>query len=216
MPYDSLILTNPLAKTGARMNFSYGRTPLAASLFVFAVAPAQAAVYRCQQPDGHFVYQDTPCATGTQKTIDTSVSRAPSPAVSSPVPDYKPQLAELERRGLVRDAIASGMPMVSMTRAELDQAMGNPDKINTSQYGSSLQDQLIYYRHGRTLYVYTRDGVVTSIQDTQGTISSQRRKPCPSDSVWNIEIEINKTMNRDNRELQTELHKQLLEAKACQ
>jgi hypothetical protein len=37
--------------------------------------PAWADVYRCTGPDGRTVYQESPCATGTQKTIDDSRSR---------------------------------------------------------------------------------------------------------------------------------------------
>ena len=108
--------------------------------------------------------------------------------------------------------------MVGMTRRELDQAMGTSDKINAAQYGASYQDQLIYNRDGRTLYVYTKDGVVSSIQNTDSApvVAAPLQKPCPSPSeIRDIEIEISKIMNRDNHELQTLLHKRLLDARTC-
>lgn len=107
--------------------------------------------------------------------------------------------------------------MVSMTRAELDDAMGNPDKVNSGQYGASAQDQLVYYRRGRTLYVYTRDGVVTSIQNTEGAPAARPRGTCGSpEDIRRIELRMSAYMNRDNQALQTELQKQLREAKTCQ
>lgn len=200
------------------MTFSYYARWLAASAFVIAAAPALADVYRCQQASGGVAYQDTPCATGTQKKIDSPASGAPKVAASSAPPDYKLQRADLEQRSLIKDAISSGVPMVSMTRAELNEAMGRPDKVNSGQYGSTFQDQLIYSRRGRTLYVYTKDGVVTSIQNTEGGApATQRGKQCPSaNDIRRIEMDMSNYHKRDDRELQKELQKRLADARECQ
>lgn len=46
--------------------------------------------------------------------------------------------------------------------------------------------------------------------------SPTQTKPCASSSeIRDIEIEISKIANRDNQQLQTELHKKLIEAKSC-
>lgn len=199
------------------MNVSYLVKWLAASAFLLSAVPALADVYRCQQDNGRTSYQDTPCATGTQKKVDNPASAAPASTPSSPAPDFKPQLAELERKRLIREAISTGVPMVSMTRAELNEAMGSPDKLNSNQNGATSQDQLIYYRQGRTSYVHIKNGVVTSIQYTQGAPSTQPRKSCPSEyEIRRIEIDISKFYNRDNRALQAELRKRLSDAKGCQ
>ena len=36
----------------------------------YAVMPARAEMYKCVQPDGRILYQQTPCAVGTQKALD--------------------------------------------------------------------------------------------------------------------------------------------------
>jgi len=104
-----------------------------------------------------------------------------------------------------------------MTREQLYQAIGTPNKINAGQYGARSKDQLIYYRNNRTLYVYIDDGIVTSLQDTDGASgAASQKKPCPSAAaIRDIEIDINKLQNRDNQALQVELHKQLKEAREC-
>lgn len=185
-----------------------------APLLLAVALPAHAQVFRCKQPDGRIAYQDTPCATGEQKKVASPASgSAPSGDAPPPI-DYKQQLNELDRRSKIREAIANGTPMVSMTRAELDSAMGRPDSVNTGQYGTSSQDQLVYRRGSRTLYVYVKDGVVTSIQNNQNVQAA--RKPCPTESeIKRIELDMSTLQNRDNQQLQTELRKQLAEAKAC-
>lgn len=42
----------------------------------WSVSSAHADVYRCTGTDGKTVYQQSPCATGTQKTVDDSTTRA--------------------------------------------------------------------------------------------------------------------------------------------
>lgn len=189
---------------------------LIAPVLLIAAMPAYAQVFRCKLQDGSVAYQDTPCAAGEQKKVASPASGSAPSADAPPPIDYKQKLNELDRRRNIREAIAAGTPMVSMTRAELDSAMGRPDGVNTGQYGDSSQDQLIYRRGSRTFYVYVKDGVVTSIQNRQGTQTAQR-KACPTElDIKRIELDMSKLQNRDNQQLQTELRKQLAEAKACQ
>ena len=73
----------------------------------------------------------------------------------------------------------------------------------------------MYYRPGQTIYVYTKDGAVTSYQNTEGS-PVEARKACPtSTEIRNIEFDINRLANRDNPLLQRDLHRQLAEARAC-
>ena len=123
----------------------------------------------------------------------------------------------------IRAAIAARRPVVGMTQAELQRAMGNPDKVNAAQYGSELKDQLIYYTDSRTIYVYVTNGIVTAIQNTEGgrpqaTASTyptpSRACPSPRD-IRNIEFELSKLENRDRPQVLAELHRQLGEARRC-
>ena len=63
------------------------------------------------------------------------------------------------------------------------------------------------------------NGVVVAFDDVEAAPASKRaaaNKPCPSASeIRDIEIEISKLANRDNKPLQLELNKRLLDAKAC-
>lgn len=120
---------------------------------------------------------------------------------------------------MVREAIATGRPMVSMTRAELEGALGLPDRVNAAQYGAQQQDQLIYHRNGRTLYIYTKNGIVTAIQDTEGGGQAYQpaAKRCASSrELRDIEIRMSEIANRGNDRLQAELQKQLHTGKTCQ
>lgn len=47
----------------------------AAAAMAWGVGSAHADVYRCTGADGKTVYQQSPCATGAQKTVDDSKSR---------------------------------------------------------------------------------------------------------------------------------------------
>ena len=175
------------------------------------------AQFKCKRPDGSVTFQQTFCDSAEQQERIRLFEATPSPINFAASAEYKIKATELERQRQISIAISNGQPMVSMTRRQLDQAMGNPDKVNTSQYGASLQDQIIYYRNGRTIYAYTKEGFVTSIQNIEGSpIATRPHKPCDSQSeIRGIEIEINKLANRDNQSLQTMLHQKLIEAKAC-
>ena len=166
------------------------------------------AQYKCVQTNGSVSFQQTPCAS-QEKSERINIR-------THPLPDTT------ERPIEIRQALAARRAVVGMTRAELERAMGRPNKVNLAQYGSEMKDQLIYYTTDRTIYVYTHNYVVTAIQNTAGgepkvyTAPEVQRKRCPSSSeIWELEIEISKLQNRGNQALQVELHKQLREAKSC-
>jgi len=120
------------------------------------------------------------------------------------------------RREQVRTAIAEGRPLVSMTRAELDEALGKPARVSSGIVGSSQQDRLIYQRRGRMLIVYLTDGAVVSFEDGGQAPAAPPRADCPSEhDIRKIETAISSYMNRGNDKLQGELRRQLREAKAC-
>lgn len=182
---------------------------------VFVTVPA-AAQYKCKLPGGGTTYQQTPCPfDGAQEKIRVFASPSEG-AASATQPNYKAQLAELDRTRLIREAIAARRPMITMTREELDSAMGPPDKINAAQYGAVTQDQMTYFRGGRTFLVYAENGVVTAIQDNDGAPSAARRPSCPTPKdIRDIEIEKSKIANRENEALQADLSQRIRDAKAC-
>jgi Domain of unknown function (DUF4124) len=173
------------------------------------VAQAQ---YRCTQADGSTAYQQAPCPTGQAEQ-----------RIKAPPPATPEQNAAAARARAMNAAILGGYPIVGMTRIELERAMGGlPDKANLAQYGADRKDQLIFYRGDRTIYVYTENGLVTSIQNTAGSPLqvSQRptapAKPCPSPTtIRDIEIRMSEFSNRGNDRLLAELARQLKEAREC-
>jgi hypothetical protein len=59
---------------------------------------------------------------------------------------------------------AGGYPIVGMSVADLDRALGALHGVNTSDYCRSIEEQRTYRRGARIWYVYTHAGVVTAIQ----------------------------------------------------
>lgn len=113
-------------------------------VLVFAAAGAHAQ-FKCVGPDGSVSLQQAPCATG---------QRAERLELPPPEP-LRPEH--------IRVAIAQGRVVTGMTRAEVDRAAGRkPLRSTTSTYADGQDQQLIYRVNGKRLYVYLRDGVVTS------------------------------------------------------
>ncbi len=182
----------------------------AVALGFFCIGAPQAvhAQYKCVHSDGAVTFQQVPCPTGNRSERIVIKSAPSSPDGERPIE--------------IRAGIAAQRPVVGMTLKELQRAMGTPDKVNAGQYGTNTSNQLIYYRGDRTLYVYTENGIVRSIQNMEGgkieisQPTATRTKACPSArEIRDIEIEINKIQNRDNHQLQAELRKQYGEAKQC-
>lgn len=188
-----------------------------ALLGLLALSLPAAAQYRCRAADGSLSFQQSPCPQGSsQQKLEL---RADAPATPGAATDYKSQLNELERQRKIREAISAGRPMVSMTRTELDLAMGSPQRSSSGQVGADLTEQLLYQRGGRNIHVSLSNGIVVAFDDVEpapGSRAAPAAKPCASArEIRDIEIEINKLANRDNQPLQLELNKRLLDAKAC-
>jgi hypothetical protein len=126
----------------------------------------------------------------------------------------KKMVADVNSRSKIQEAIASHYPLIGMTRSELDQAMGSPTTVNASNYSGVLKDQIIYRQPRQTWYVYTEQGLVTSIQNTPETNSSSVSKPCPSPfAIKEMETSASSILLSDAE--RTERLKQIGEAKKC-
>jgi hypothetical protein len=173
------------------------------------------AAYKCKKPDGTTAFQDTPCPVSSSSE-KFRIQSYNSLGDASDRPDH------------IRAGIAQSRPVVGMTYAELEREIGRPSKVNAAQYGKDFKDQLIYYTETRTIYVYTHNGIVTSIQNTDGgqrtqpTISTTAPSPsrpiktCPSPSqIRDIEFELSKIEYRDKPQVLAELQRQLGAARSC-
>ena len=153
-----------------------------ASVFVMAVGMATVgapvwAQYKCTSPSGQVSFQQQPCA-GQQRQQALDLKTLPPPSAGTPAPDFAKQNAELDKRLAIRAAIEERRPVVGMTVSELQLAMGAANNVNRSQAGDVVSDQHVYQRGARTVYVYTRNGVVTSIQDTASGQASAPSHSC--------------------------------------
>ncbi len=150
-------------------------------LMVGLVLGAEAwAVHRCKGADGKVVYQEVPCPGGEK--VDVSAAGAPRSNANG-ARNWSAELAAVDQRIQIRDAIQRQEPAIGMTMSELGQALGNPTTSNLGNYEGETSHQLIYERGHRTWYVYTRNGIVRSIQNRESidrTGRSQNSEPCPS------------------------------------
>lgn len=132
----------------------------AACLLAASAAHAQ---FKCVTADGATAFQDAPCPRG-----------AASQPLALPAPAAPPS----EREQRIAYAISLGRVAVGMTRAEFDRASRyrKPDADNTSFSAGAETQQLVYRTNCglhddrstcRTLYVYLRNGVVTSFSDSR-------------------------------------------------
>lgn len=145
-------------------------------------APAMAQ-FKCDV-NGKATYQDMPCADKGGAIKLTPGSGHADAATGDAVAKSKKVVADTNWRSKVNEAIAGGRPLVGMTRAELDQAMGAPTKVNASNYSGVLKDQIIYRQPAHTWYVYTEQGVVASIQHVpEANNVAASKAPCLSPYV---------------------------------
>ena len=185
---------------------------LIAALAINMPAMAQ---FKCDV-GGKATYQDMPCADkgGAIKLMPGS-GHADAVATTDAVAKGRKLVADTDWRGKVNSAIARGTPLVGMTRAELDQAMGAPTKVNASNYSGVLKDQIIYRQAQQTWYVYTEQGVVVSIQNTPETNAAAASKaPCLSPYVIR-DMETSASSISLGEAERTERLKQIGEAKKC-
>jgi hypothetical protein len=151
-----------------------GGAPLGVLFAALMVGAPSWAVNKCTGPDGKVSFQDAPCAgKGEALTVRPSGGDAPAPG-SAAASKAQAEVAAIHRRADIRAAIERREPMVGMTTAELEEAMGQPDRSNFANYNGKQHNQLIYERGERTLYVYTDGGHVIGFQDAESVGRSRR------------------------------------------
>ncbi len=173
------------------------------------------AVYKCRDPGGNTVFQDTPCADGGGSL---KIGAPPSFGTADdsglqPGPRFEAQNAR--HREAINAGIVAGEPVIGMTRAQLDLAMGPPTTVNGGNYSGERRDQIIYRRSGGTVYVYTENGFVTAIQDRPETMPTRRvTRQCPSSlEIRNVETSLSSISLRTGE--RDRLSRQLEVMKAC-
>jgi hypothetical protein len=131
--------------------------------------PAAAQIYKCPDATGKTVIQQMPCTGG----VEMNVQPARGAANAADTASASAQVDKIRRDNDMAEAIRTHVPLVGMTSAQLNQAMGTPDKVNAANYNGLRKDQLIYYRNDATWYVYTANDVVESIQRNAPTTAMQ-------------------------------------------
>jgi hypothetical protein len=173
---------------------------------------AAQTAYKCVDAKGRTTLQQAPCANGQRINVTTSSFGDPPP------PPSKAEVAAFAAGEERRDAIAAGLrqgyPVVGMNVSQLAQVLGQPDRVNTSDYGPGLEEQRIYDRGDRTIYVYTAGGLVRSIQNNARIGAQARSGPCPtSTEIRNLESSASSiTIGESQRK---EMMKAVKEMKAC-
>ena len=151
-------------------------------------APAW-AVNKCTGPDGKVAFQDAPC-TGKGEKLD--VRPASGHSAPAAVGGAQIGVSKLKRDNDMAEAIRTHKPLVGMTVAQLQEAMGVPTKVNANNYNGTQSDQVIYERPQETWVVYTRNGVVESIQHRPGApigaTPARATRPCPTQHEINNAI----------------------------
>ncbi|MCM2347916.1 DUF4124 domain-containing protein [Acidovorax soli] len=126
------------------------------------------AINKCTGPDGKVVFQDAPCADGKGEKLNIRSTSAPAASVGA-TGDAQARLEKMKRDNEMAEAIRTRKPLVGMTLAQLQEAMGLATKVNANNYNGTQSEQVIYERPQETWLVYTRNGVVDSIQYRPGS-----------------------------------------------
>jgi hypothetical protein len=139
------------------------------------------AINKCTAANGTVAFQDAPCEGGKSQTISVKPSSGAATQASAnttPATD----VAAVNARSKITAAILAGEPMVGMTAAELERAMGAPTKVNADSYNGIKKDQIIYERVGATWLVYTENGLVTAVQNRPASAAASpvRNVVCPT------------------------------------
>lgn len=172
------------------------------------------AINKCATQGGGYVFQDLPCI-GKGETIKVMPGSGMSDAgTADAIAKSKKMVTDVNWRSKVQEAILSHYPLIGMTRSELDQAMGTPTTVNASNYSGVLKDQIIYRQPRQTWYVYTEQGLVTSIQNTPEANNSATTKPCLAPYVIK-EMETSASSILLGDAERAERLKQIGEAKKC-
>ena len=63
--------------------------------------------------------------------------------------------------------IHQGLIAVGMTKEMVFESIGEPDKINNSNYQNNITEQLVYNSPTKTLYIYLKDEIVIGYQENE-------------------------------------------------
>jgi len=173
------------------------------------------AINKCTGPDGRPVFQDAPCTAGKGEALN--VRPASGHGATTTAADAQYATEKIKRDNEISEAIRLNRPLVGMTMAQLNQAMGAPTKINASNVDGVAHDQLIYERPNETWYVYPRNGIVGTVQHRPGAplgTSAREARACPSaHEIRNLETSASSiTLSEAQR---AGLMRQIRDAKNC-
>lgn len=161
----------------------------AAILVILLIAAPAWAVNKCKGSDGKVIFQDAPCL-GEGAKID--VRPASGAAGGTSTAESQAALDRLKQSNALSEAIRTHKPMVGMTVAQLEKAMGLATKVNADNYNGTTREQVIYERPSETWLVYTRNGIVESFQHRPGAPigmpNPRMSGPCPTQHEINSAI----------------------------
>lgn len=190
----------------ARAAMSLGTLALA---LVTWSTPANAQ-YKCVV-NGKTSFQDQPCTGAGEQSKLNLAPVPPSAAVPKRTAEHETAIGQ---------GILHGIPLKTMTMAELERTLGRPLKINTTNGALGYSDQRIYEKDGRTWYVYTDGREVTSTQSMDGTFHTspapvaRPTRLCPTPQEIRNE-ETSASSVTIGKEASDRLHAKVARMKAC-
>ena len=146
------------------------------------LSAAAAPVYKCQA-QGRTTYTDRPCASGAQqaelpnlviaeppsrseralaKAHDERVSRDQAERDRDDAQWLEQHHRRKDREARVRKAILAHKVIKSMTRDEVKQALGQPDRVDSGDSFGTAKETWTYVADGKTRTVNFKDGEVTT------------------------------------------------------
>ena len=137
------------------------------ALTLFASFEPTWAVQKCTGRNGKVTFQDAPCASGSGEKlrIRPASGQEGDSAMSA---QAQARIEKLKRDNEMSEAIRTHKPMVGMSKAQLQEAMGPATHVNVINYKNVQSAQLIYERPTESWYVHMTDGFVDSVQHRLG------------------------------------------------
>lgn len=117
---------------------------LLASL-AFVGASRALVIQKCVGPDGKVSFQNAPCANGGGEKLRIRPATGQASGDSAAA-DAQLRAQKMQRDNEMSAAIRMHKPLVGMTVAELEQAMGMATKVNAANYSGQQHHQVIYER----------------------------------------------------------------------
>jgi len=178
-----------------------------------ALCASQAiAINKCKAPDGRVTFQEIPCSDSDHAT--TMMLALPPPGSSLP-PNAgsagQQAAAEADSRIAIRAAINERRPAIGMNLGELEQALGQPQRVNTSTTSHGMREQRVYDSGDPEWHVYVVAGRVTSYQSSW---NGKKKVVCPSAlEIRNVETSASSLTLNDAQRRQ--FARQLNEMRSC-